>query len=439
MVTYIVFSSTKGLTLVDGRISDASGRRRGVASEELRRHNLAAVLDRLHVSGELSRSQLAEQTGLNRSTIRDLIGELTDLGLAEEDRGTSSGPGRPSSVARAEPTGAVVLAIELEVDSTAMATVGLGGHIFEKVRVPNTAGPRSPTETVDYLAGISTPLLDTLPHDHTLAGVGVAVAGVVRRQDGFVHVAPNLGWTNVPLAGMISAKLGFDRVMMANEADLGALAEYRRGNPGRNRHLIFIAGEVGVGIGVIYDGKPMLGAAGYAGEAGHMMVNPDGRECRCGATGCWETEVGEEALARLVGFSGDREGLIEEVLRRAHSGDPETFGALNQLGRWLGLGIGNLINMFNPDQVVIGGFFQELYPFLEHSINHAAQEMALTAPWLSCSIRRSELGIDSALIGASELVFAEVIADPSGFTTRPRPASGRPTPDEVVAGQVGPS
>lgn len=397
------------------------------------------MLDRLHISGELTRSKLAAQTGLNRSTIRDLVGELTGLGLAVEDRGTSAGPGRPSSVARARPTGAVVLAVELEVDSTAVATVGLGGHIFDRVRVPNAAGPQSPGATVEHLAALSSPLIAALPRGHRMAGVGVAVAGVVRRHDGFVHVAPNLGWSNVPLAGMIAAGLGIDRVMMANEGDLGALAEHRRGNPGRHRNLIFIAGEVGVGIGVIYDGKPMLGTSGYAGEAGHMMVNPDGRRCRCGASGCWETEVGEEALARLIGFSGDRENLIEEVLRRAHAGDQATFLALGELGRWLGLGIGNLINLFNPDQVVIGGFFHAIYPFLEHAVLEGAQEMALTAPWLSSSIRRSQLGIDSALIGASELVFAEVISDPSGFAGPNELDRGMLTTEEWGAGPIVPS
>lgn len=385
------------------------------------------MLDRLHISGPSSRSQLAEQTGLNRSTIRDLIGELTSLGLVIEGRGaTTAGPGRPSSVAKALPAGAVVLAVELEVDSTAVATVGLGGHIFEKVRVANTQGPQSPGVTVARLARLSAPMLDALPEDHAFAGVGVAVAGVVRRQDGFVHVAPNLEWGNVPLADMIASELDVDRVMMANEADLGALAEYRRGTTGGQQHLIFVAGEVGVGIGIIYDGKPMLGTAGYAGEAGHMMVNPAGRRCRCGSTGCWETEVGEEALARLAGLGSrsGREDIVTEVLRRAHAGDPETFKALNQIGRWLGIGIGNLINAFNPDLVVIGGFFQELYPFLESAIKEAAQETALTAPWLSASIGRSELGIDSALIGASELVFADVISSPSEFAV----SAGRSLP-----------
>ncbi|HEU4895880.1 MAG TPA: ROK family transcriptional regulator [Acidimicrobiia bacterium] len=378
------------------------------------------MLERLHNSGEMTRSQLADQTGLNRSTIRDLIGELTGLGLVVEDRGSATvGPGRPSWVARVQPTGAVALAVELEVDSVSVATVGLGGHIFEKSSMPNPAGQQSPAEVVARLGALAGPLLAGLPRNSNVAGIGVAVAGVVRRQDGFVHVSPNLGWSNVPLAGMISSGLGFDRVMMANEADLSALAEYRRTTAGQKRHMIFIAGEVGVGIGIIYDGKPMLGAAGYAGEAGHTIVNPEGRECRCGAIGCWETEVGEEALAKLIGHPVDapRQELVAEVVRRAHAGEPEVFTALGHLGRWLGIGIGNLINTFNPELVVVGGFFQQLYPFLERSVVEAAQETALNAPWLSCSIRRSELGPDSTLIGASELVFAEVIGNPGGFTS----------------------
>jgi len=390
------------------------------------------VLEGLSNTGEMTRSQLADDTGLNRSTIRDLIGELTSLGLVDEDRGTTSpGPGRPSTVARVRPTGAVVLAVELEVDSVTVATVGIGGHIFDKVTVPSPGRQQSPAEVVTRLAGLAGPLLGALPRDSNVVGIGVAVAGVVRRHDGFLHIAPNLGWSNVPLAGMIASGLGFDLVMMANEADLGALAEYRRTSARQKRHIIFIAGEVGVGIGIIYDGKPMLGAAGYAGEAGHTMVNPNGRECSCGSIGCWETEVGEEALARLVGRAGDssRQDVVAEVVRRAHAGEPEVLAALGKLGRWLGIGIGNLINTLNPEIVVIGGFFQELYPFIETSVNDAARQMALDAPWLSCSIRSSQLGPDGALIGASELVFAKVIGNPAGFA---RNHDHPPVADPVV-------
>jgi predicted NBD/HSP70 family sugar kinase len=314
------------------------------------------------------------------------------------------------------PSGAVVLAVDLEVDSLTIATVGLGGRVFEKVRVGHTPGEgTTPTDVVARLAELAPPMVASLPDGHNLVGMAVAVAGVVRRQDGFVHVAPNLGWTNVPLAGMISAELGIERVMMANEADLAALAEHRRATDGSLRHLIFVAGEVGIGIGIIYNGSPMLGTAGYAGEAGHAMVNPEGRPCRCGAIGCWETEVGEESLARLAGISPEvaHDGLVAEILRRAHAGDQQVFAALAEIGRWLGIGIGNLINVFNPDLVVIGGFFHPLYPFLEQAVNDAARSVALTAPWMSCSIRASAIGVDAALVGAAELALAAVIGDPT--------------------------
>jgi predicted NBD/HSP70 family sugar kinase len=397
---------------------ESTRRSRGITAEELRRHNLSAVLDRLHLRGPQSRSHLAAETQLNRSTIRDLISELADLGLVTEGEGTTSGsPGRPSTVASTRPQGAVVLAVELEVDSTAAATIGLGGHIFEKARIANEAGGTNPQQMIKGMARLVAPMLRSLPADHTLAGVGVAVAGVVHREDGYVHVAPNLGWSSLPLGDMISKELDVDRVMMANEADIGALAEYRRGAGRGARDMIFVAGEVGVGIGVIHDGKPMLGASGYAGEAGHTVINPAGSQCRCGSVGCWETEVGEEALARHTGIIGveARKGLVEEVLRRAHAGDARTFQAFNEIGKWLGVGIGNLINTFNPDRIVIGGFFHQLFPFLEETIDQSAERTALAAPWEACSIVRSELGLDARLIGAAELVLSDVIANLTSF------------------------
>lgn len=394
---------------------------RGLSSEELRRHNLSAVLDRLHLGGPMSRSQLAIETGLNRSTIRDLIGELVDLGLVVESPGTpNSGPGRPSSVARVSPHGAVVLAVELEVDSIAVGTVGLGGHIFDEAREPNTPSNVCPDDVVDRIASLAAPLLERLPSGHALLGAGVAVAGVVRRSDGFVHTAPNLGWQNVPIAEMVAKHLDVAEVRVANEADLGALGEFLRGAGRLAKNMVFVAGEVGVGLGIIQDSAPMLGVSGYAGEAGHTMVNPSGRQCRCGATGCWETEVGEEALlarAGLDGWDGDRP--IDEIIRRLGAGDATTHSALWETGRWLGIGIGNLINILNPDMVVVGGFYHALYPHMAAAVELGAKEVALDAPWEACTIRRTELGADALLLGAAELVLGELVADPAahvGFT-----------------------
>jgi predicted NBD/HSP70 family sugar kinase len=400
---------------------------RGIAAEELRRHNLSAVLDRVHLARSISRSELATQTGLNRSTIGDLLGELTELGLVIEDsRTTSRSPGRPSAVARARAAGAVVLSAELEVDFTAVATIGLGGHIFDKAKVANPDGATgSPEQIIDVLAELAAPLLASLPANHRLVGVGIAAAGLVRREDGFLSDSPNRGWKNAPLAEMIAQSLGVARVRVANEADVGALAEFRRGAARHARHVIYISGEVGVGLGIIDDGKPMTGAAGYAGEAGHTVINPDGVTCRCGSVGCWETEVGEEALARRAGIlwpDAARQQLIDEVLVRAHAGDPQVFNAFREVGRWLGIGVGNVINTFNPDLIVFGGFYHPLYPFLEQPMVEAARRVALLAPWESCRMCRSQLGLEARLVGAAELVFAEVIANPlavaSGFGGR---------------------
>ncbi len=388
--------------------------RRGIATDDLRRHNLSAVLNRLHLYGPMSRSDLARVTGLNRSTIRDLISELVDVGLVVESRGTpTTGPGRPSSVAEVAPGGAVVLAVEIEVDSITVATIGMGGCIFNEQHEPIEMGHASPDEVVSRMVSMALPLMADLPEDSTLVGVGVAVAGVVRRSDGFIHVAPNMGWRDVPIAQMIRSTMGFDLVRVANEADMGALAELRRGAAIGSQDMIFVTGEIGVGIGIIHGGSPMLGTSGYAGEAGHMQVNPNGMACRCGSTGCWETEVGEEAVSRHVNLDPDLHGAaIDEVVSRAGEGDQETLTGLWEVGRWLGVGIGNLINILNPETVVVGGSFQKLYPFIAPAVEAGAREVSLDPPWEACVIAGSRLGDDAVIMGVAELVLGEVVADP---------------------------
>ncbi len=398
--------------------SGVSKRARGIAAEELRRHNLATVLGYVHRRESASRSQLTSLTGLNRSTVADLIGELNDLGLVVESPGVAiAGPGRPSPVVHVRPDGAVVLAIEISVDSVAAATIGLGGHIYNQVRIARPRGHFEPGTSVRDVSELARPLLAALPTDHNLVAVGVAIVGVVRREDGFVHNAPNLGWRNLPLGDLLRDELGLGvPIRIANDADLGALAEYRRGAYAGTPHLVYIAGEVGIGCGVISDGKPLLGAAGYAGEAGHMMVNPAGRTCRCGATGCWETEAGEEPLLRRVSSVSATSGLaaVDAVNALAASGDEQTLRAIAETGRWLGVGISNLVNIFNPEVVILGGLFHRLFDFMHEDIGDGAAR-AFAAPFEMLKIRPSTLGADGELIGAAELALADLINDPAQF------------------------
>jgi len=175
---------------------------------------------------------------------------------------------------------------------------------------------------------------------------------------------------------------------------------------------------VGVGGGILLDGAPLTGAGGYAGEVGHMVVNPQGRACRCGSTGCWETEIGEEALligAGLVEF--DPAARIADVLAAVEAGDARATKAVREAGRWLGVGIANLVNLLNPEVVVLGGLLRELYPAAEPQVR-ASMAQALQAPREQVRLALPLLGGDSILLGAAELAFGPLLDDPLGGLAR---------------------
>jgi predicted NBD/HSP70 family sugar kinase len=382
----------------------------------VRRHNLSALLECLHLSGSASRSQLSAATGLNRSTVADLVHELAGRGLVVEDGvSLSSGPGRPSPVVHLRATGAVALAVELGVESVAAAAIGLGGHVLEQRRVELPWGEVSPRDTVGLVAELAASLA-IAPTDPRLTGVGVAVPGLTRRADGFVHLAPNLGWKGVDLGRMLAEALHLppDKVRVGNEADLGALGEHRRGAGRGCDQLVFVSGEAGIGAGLIIGGRPMLGAAGYAGEAGHTLVNPEGRRCTCGAFGCWETEAGEAALRRAAGVHGVRGvAAVHAVMEKVAAGDESAVAAVAEIGHWLGVGVGNLVNLLNPEVVVLGGFFQTLFPSLREPMLSAIRARSLDEVSASVRVVPSDLGTSAQLHGAAEMVLAAVLADPT--------------------------
>ena len=398
----------------------------GQRSETVRRANLSAIVRQLHDGGPLSRSELVARTGLTRSAIRGLIGELTAAGLAGEQPAIPLGtPGRPSPVVRLEPERAVVLALEIEVDSLAAALVGLGGTVLASTQVDRPRDHVAAEAIVADLVGLADRVLRPGRRRAALVGVGIAVAGVVRRTDGFVWMAPNLGWRDVPLGDLLRTGLGLDAdvpLEVANEADLGALAEVRRGAARGADQVLYLSGEVGVGGGIIVDGHPLSGVAGYGGEIGHMPVNPAGVACGCGSTGCWETEVGATAILRRAGRpldGGRRE--IDAVLAAARAGDPVALGALVETGRWLGIGLAGLINVLNPRVVVFGGLFEHLFPFIEATVQAVLDRTALRPPRELVGLAPSALGDDAPLLGAAELAFEPLLGDPARWLGRRDP------------------
>jgi predicted NBD/HSP70 family sugar kinase len=394
----------------------------GQRSETVRRANLGAIVRELHAHGALSRSELVARTGLTRSAIRSLVGELVHAGLAAEGPATRLGtPGRPSPVVRLVAGSAVVVALDIAVDSLAAAIVGLGGRTLARVRIERSREHSSVDEIAADLTGLARTVLGRRPAAEPVVGIGVAVVGVVRRSDGVVSMAPNLGWRDIPLGERLARALDLSvPISVANEADLGTLAELRRGAAVGADDLVYISGEVGVGGGVIVGGRPLTGVAGYAGEVGHMPVNPEGAPCRCGSVGCWETEVGEDALLVRAGLMpGGGRAAVDAVLREAAAGSATAQAALDHVGTWLGLGLASLVNLLNPQLIVLGGRFGRMYPFVTRALHAELDRRTLPAARSLVTVIPTSLGVDAPLLGAAELALEPLLADPAQWV-RPR-------------------
>ncbi len=391
----------------------------GTNQEAVRRHNLATLLEHVHRSGGVSRAQLTERMGLNRSTIADLVRELETLELVtqstpEVNSGQRLGAGRPSIDVKPAPESVFVLAAEIGVDTMDVARVGLGGQPLDRMST-TTPGDRDPERLVDTLVEMMRMMLRTAHAGSRLVGVGIAVPGVVSDSDGLVRFAPNLGWHDVPLTELVATRVS-DRVPvhLGNDAELGALAEHTRGAGRQYSDLIYLSCDVGIGGGVIVSGAPMRGASGYAGEVGHQPFNPAGRTCRCGNVGCWETEIGSHAVAEAVGCPVGEMHRLTEYLQLG-SEPPE---ALRALGRSLGLGLGGLVNVFNPEVVILGGVLRWVLPLVHDDVLATMRDWALLAPAEQARIELPSLGGDSVIIGAAELGFTDVLLDPVDMLER---------------------
>jgi predicted NBD/HSP70 family sugar kinase len=400
----------------------------GRNSERIGRDNLSAVLREVHRHGAVSRSELAERTGLYRQTIRSLVGQLSDRGLVDEDGAPTAGTrGRPSLVVRPRTDTVRVLALDIEVDSLGAAVISLGGTVLRSVRVARPRDVADPAATIDALAATAESALRTGPRDsQRVVGIGVAVVGLVRRDDGLVRLAPNLGWTDVPVGDLVAARLALGvPVTVGNEADLGGMAEHLRGAAAGARDVLYVSGEVGIGGGLIVDGRPLDGHGGYAGEIGHLAVNPDGLRCACGATGCWETEVGEAALVRRAGLPDLHTGelAVARVLEAADDGDETARRAIADVGRWTGIGLASLVNVLNPEIVVLGGLLARLHPRIAGVVDHELRQRSTTALREGLTVRPARFGADAPLLGAAEVALEAVLVDPAALPVIPHAAA----------------
>ncbi|UDY24353.1 ROK family protein [Nocardioides sp. Kera G14] len=349
--------------------------------------------------------------GLNRSTIAGLAAELGAAGIVEHTGPAAvsrQGAGRPSAEVRLAVEGPYVVAVDLGVAHVAVARVGLGGRVLERTEAELPADPEAWKVGAAVAAQIRTVLREA-PRGAPLVGIGVGVPGLVRSGDGLVRLAPNLNWHDVAFTSVVLAALGLDiPITVANDADLGALAEHQRGAGVDVDDLIYVTGNVGVGAGIIAGGHPLRGVAGYAGEVGHLRFDPAGAPCHCGNVGCWETVVGGPALAKALGLATtDMTGIVGalDALERPTE-------ELCAIGGDLGRGLAGIVNAFNPQRVILGGYYTALYQLVRDEVDRGLSAASLAAPRTSVRLALPGLGSDSVLLGAAEMAFEPLLTDP---------------------------
>lgn len=368
------------------------------SADGVRARNLARVLRLVHLGGAQSRAQLTTATGLNRSTIADLVAELVGEGwVVERDPDPVGRVGRPSPVVAASPH-TVVIAVNPEIDAVEIAAIDLARTIAVRERIESDS-----LLTAEAVGALVAEVIDRWragPLDGSrLVAVGVAVPGLVRAADGLVRNAPHLDWIDAPVSALIAEATGLP-VAVGNDASLGALAEHLFGAAqGANDVVYLNGGPSGIGGGIIVHGRPVGGVGGYAGEFGQNRV-ADG-------TSVLEDEVSRARLLSVLGLtSADDEMLAEALAAASGTGPVRDEGERQRM--LLAQAIADAVNILNPSVVVLGGFLaqlEELDP-VGFAESVAAAAMAENAEGLR--ILPASLAADRLLLGAAELAFTSV-------------------------------
>jgi predicted NBD/HSP70 family sugar kinase len=393
----------------------------------LRRANLAWVIRVLREQGGLSRAQLAVLSGLSKATVSTLVAELTSRRLVRPGGVAAGGQGRPGQIVELDPEGARGVGLEIGVDHLAATSVDTAGQVVSDRQVPFDVLSAGVERTMDKLAEVASDELASVVSAFP-AGITVSVPGLVDTARGVVRLAPRLRWREVPLADGLAGRLGFplDRIAVDNDANLSATAEYEAGGMRGTADLVYVTGDFGIGAGVIAGGRLVRGSIGYAGEVGHMSMDPMGPQCSCGRRGCWETQVGLAALFHALAAPGDPVSdpnrAIEErmaiIRSRAEHGDQRTLGALHQIGAALGVGVSIVVNVLSPAVVVLGGYFAALPDWLVEPARIEVAARAVVAEAATVRVVGSELGFTAARTGGALAALSRIFEDPTQVPER---------------------
>ncbi|MFJ4713687.1 ROK family protein [Streptomyces sp. NPDC088785] len=406
-------------------VAEAPGTR-GRAS--IRRTNLGAVLGLLRDNGPRSRAQIATDTALPKPTVTSLVAELVGLGLVREGPTRREGAvGRPGTLVHLDGGGLCGIGVEISTSYVHVLALALDGTEVHAHRVPLAVRDRGPDAVLDLTARLVGDCRSALERaGRRPVGLTLAVPGVVDRASATVTFAPGIGWRDVAVAEELRARL--DRaghrtlppIALDNDAKLAALAEYAQVRGSGVRDMLSLTGERGIGAGIVNDGRLLRGADGFAGEVGHMPLDPARDPCVCGRHGCWETMVGLDAILRLAARGSDPlhdpdvalETRLADLRGRAEAGEPRALEALDRVAHDLGLGLALLADVLNPRLVVLGGYFTYIGDLFLDRLHVMLRTRVMAPRAAGCEVRLSALGFTAAARGGAHLALDAVYTRP---------------------------
>ena len=402
------------------------GQSRPADQAGLRRGNLALLVRTLREHGALSRAQLAVRSGLSKATVSSLVTDLETRGLVHDAGVSAGGQGRPGQLVDLRSASVCGLGVDVHVGHVGVLVTDLAGEVLHQRRVFCDVPGIGAERTLDQLAELANDALDTVAGMvGPLAGVTVSVPGLVDTKAGSVTFSPRLRWRDVQVADGLAARtgLGLDHIAVDNDANLGAMAELTAMNTSAHQvdDLVYLTGDYGIGGGVVSGGRLVRGSIGFAGEIGHMAMDPLGPYCSCGRRGCWETQVGLGALLHACADPDDpiRDPTLDldqrmrMVRARAEQHDRRTLDALHQIGTALGLGVSFLVNLLNPAVVVLGGYFAALPEWLVEPIRNQVVAHVLAPGAGGARVVGSRLGFTAATAGGALASLRRVLDDPT--------------------------
>lgn len=392
----------------------------------VRHLNRSLILDQLRLRSPLSRADLAGITGLNKTTVSSLVDELMAGEFVREIGRETSGGGRPGMLLELNPDAGCIIGAEIGVGQINVILTDFRATIFWRRQLRYEKSE----DLHQVLARLTTLLRQAGQQGQRtgrrLFGAGLAIPGLVDVASGTLIFEPNMGWRDVPLVHRLASELDFP-IFVDNDANAAALAEMYLGAAQDVNDFVYVVANVGLGTGLVIGGHIFQGASGFAGEAGHMTIDPDGPLCRCGNHGCWERLASQRALIERVqtaiqaGEHSAVERLVQSepddlttqaILDAARAGDAVCLRALNDTGRYLGVGIANLINTFNPSLVAFGGALSLADEFLMPVVHQVVQERAMEQPRRVARVVVSAFRSDACVMGGVALVLHDILSRP---------------------------